>query len=184
MKIGFIINSLSGGGAERVIQTLANSLANKGYEIHIILLNSEKQVYELNTNIKVHILKTSIISKGIGKILFIPLQSIELFFLLKKLQIKNAISFLVRANLIFSFMKYFTTNKVVLSERSFSAKHYQGGRTSNKVMNLLIKKLYSKADLIVAISYGIKESLVTDYQLKENKICVIYNLDLWWFCIS
>ncbi|MDY3199999.1 MAG: glycosyltransferase [Arcobacter sp.] len=175
MKIAFIINSLSGGGAERVIQTLSNSLIKKGYEIHIILLNNEKQVYELHANIKVYTLKTSIISKGLGKIIFIPLQSIELFFLLKKLKVKNAISFLVRANLVFSFVKYFSNFKVVISERSFASKHYERKSFSNQIMNFLIKKLYFKADLIVPISNGIKESLVKDYHLNENKISVIHN---------
>lgn len=175
MRLAFIINSLSGGGAERVVQTLSNSLINKGHEIYIILLNDEEQIYKLDSKIKVITLKTSFVSKGIGKILFIPFQSLELFLLLKKLEIKNAISFLVRANLVFSFMKFFSNFRVVISERNYSRKQYERKKFSNQIMNFMIKKLYFKADLIVPISNGIKKSLVKDYHLDESKIKVIHN---------
>src|SRR5690554_4333338 len=105
MKIAIIINSLVGGKAERVVQTLSNSFVNKGYEIHVFLLNDNKVAYFLDARVKVHLLKTSIISKGIGKVLFIPIQSLELLYMLRRLGINKAISFLVRANFVFSLLK-------------------------------------------------------------------------------
>jgi glycosyltransferase involved in cell wall biosynthesis len=175
MRIAFIINSLSGGGAERVVQTLTNHLIQQNHEIFIILLNKETQAYNFDSRINIIILKTSIISKSIGKILFIPLQSFELHFLLKKFRIKNAISFLVRANLVFAFTKYFSSHRVILSERNYSKIQYEGKNFKNKIINSLIKNLYAKADLIIPISHGIKKSLVKDYRLDEKGINVIHN---------
>lgn len=175
MKIAFIINSLEGGGAERVIQTLANYLVNQNHEIYVFLLNEGNKVYEFDSDVKIILLKTSVLSKGLGKILFIPLQSIELQILLSKFKIKYAISFLIRANLVFSFTKFFSTQRVIISERSFSQKHYDKKNIKNSVLKYLIKKLYSKANLIISISNGIKESLIEDFNIEESKIKVIYN---------
>ena len=41
MKIVFILPSLKGGGAERVIVTLANGFKKKGNEVYLLLINDE-----------------------------------------------------------------------------------------------------------------------------------------------
>ncbi|MET6991008.1 glycosyltransferase family 4 protein [Sediminicola arcticus] len=51
MKIDFIINKMSGGGAERVVSLVANYLNNKGYEIRIITFQGSDK-YELDKGIK------------------------------------------------------------------------------------------------------------------------------------
>lgn len=51
MKIDFVINSLVGGGAERVMVLLANYFAFKGHDISIITFN-EPDDFELNKEVK------------------------------------------------------------------------------------------------------------------------------------
>lgn len=51
MKIDFIINSLTGGGAERVMTTLANGFSETSKEIKLITFN-ESEAYELNNLVK------------------------------------------------------------------------------------------------------------------------------------
>ena len=174
MKIAFIINSLSGGGAERVVQTLSNYLIASN-EIFIILLEDAQQDYTIDNRVKIITLKTSKIAKGIGKIIFIPLQSYELNKLLTKLKIDNAISFLVRSNLVFSFTTYFNKRKIIISERNYSTIQYLDNSIKNNTMNFLIKFLYKKANKIISISNGIKTSLVSDYSLIDENINTIYN---------
>ena len=41
MKIVFIIPSLKGGGAERVILTLANGFKKRGNDVYLLLINDE-----------------------------------------------------------------------------------------------------------------------------------------------
>jgi len=50
MKIVFVIGSLEGGGAERVLTLLANELSLRKYEISIITIRG-KSIYPLNENI-------------------------------------------------------------------------------------------------------------------------------------
>ena len=175
MKIAFIINSLAGGGAERVVSTLSNYLVEHGYKITIILLEKNEVQYKLNNKIKIIVLKTSKITKGMGKLLFIPLQAVELSHIIKKNKIDQSMSFLTRANLVFSFTKFFSDKNVIISQRNNAKKNYETNNIQNIIMNFLIKKLYKKADKIVAISSGIKDSLHKDYDVDISKIQVIYN---------
>lgn len=51
MKIDFIIGSLQGGGAERVVSTLANYFAKEGHKVRIITFRERQDVYELHKNV-------------------------------------------------------------------------------------------------------------------------------------
>ena len=57
MKLVFIINSLGGGGAERVLQTLSTYFAKQNHEIYIILLEKDSNQYQLHENINIEELK-------------------------------------------------------------------------------------------------------------------------------
>ena len=41
--------------------------------------------------------------------------------------------------------------------------------------NILIRYFYKRADRIIAVSKGVKDDLIAEYNLKKNKIYVIYN---------
>lgn len=54
-KIAFIISSLTSGGAERVMATLANNCQrNPNIEVHLIILTNGEIYYQLNKSIKVY----------------------------------------------------------------------------------------------------------------------------------
>ena len=52
-KIGFIIGSMKGGGAERVISVLSDKLSNEGYDVSILILRGGDIEYNLNKNINI-----------------------------------------------------------------------------------------------------------------------------------
>ncbi len=53
MKISFVTSTLTSGGAERVISLLANSFAERGYEVEMIALTSiSPDYYSLNPKVK------------------------------------------------------------------------------------------------------------------------------------
>ena len=54
-NICFIIDSLSGGGAERVVLNLAKAINNFGHKVHVIILEN-KVSYEINNHFLLHIL--------------------------------------------------------------------------------------------------------------------------------
>lgn len=61
MKIGFLINDLSAGGAERATVSLSNSFAEKGNDVEIITFRGEESFYPLNE-------KVSLTSAGFDEI--------------------------------------------------------------------------------------------------------------------
>ena len=44
-KIVLLINSLAGGGAEGVCVSIANSFADKGYQVDLVILNLNNEAY-------------------------------------------------------------------------------------------------------------------------------------------
>lgn len=52
MRIAFITAALRQGGAERVISSLANELAERQHEVIVYTLNSERSFYTLNENVQ------------------------------------------------------------------------------------------------------------------------------------
>ena len=50
-KIIFVNASLTGGGSERVMATLANSLADMGFDVTMIVVRDKERTYELNKKV-------------------------------------------------------------------------------------------------------------------------------------
>lgn len=162
MKIVFIINSLEGGGAERVISTLTSYFVNeKKHHVSIITLHKANCFYNMPPSVKIVNLKSGFLCVGPGKILLLPLLAMELSLRLKSLRPDAVISLLVRSNLAHLMTRWFgNRSKIVISERCNTEAVYPDTSLGNKVMKTLIKLLYPKADRIISISEGVKQSLV------------------------
>lgn len=59
MKIAFVIGSLSFSGAEKVLSIVAQELFNQGNDIHVILLEKEKGLVEVEQNLMTYGAKTT-----------------------------------------------------------------------------------------------------------------------------
>ena len=81
-KIVILINSLDGGGAERVVSTLLNNLIEK-YECHLILMEN-KISYDLDRRINIISLDESSNQNGIIKLLRLPIIAYKLHKIIKK----------------------------------------------------------------------------------------------------
>lgn len=51
MKVIFVISAMNGGGAERVLATLANRYADQGDEVTILMVAGDESAYPLNTRV-------------------------------------------------------------------------------------------------------------------------------------
>lgn len=99
-KLLFSINSLNGGGAERVISNLANFFCVSGYEVLIVCLNEAKPAYALETGIKVYSLIGRQRGTGLFYRLFYAAKTFTgLLRLLRKERPACVISFMTSANL-------------------------------------------------------------------------------------
>jgi len=163
VKLYFLINSLAGGGAEKVAIRLSEHLPMSAF----ILLESDvkyktdKPIFFLSN----HSTKTSPIIKTLS----IPIYAYKLSKFLEKNS--PVVSFLERANFVNIISKPFKKHRAIISVHMDQQTGHVGLRKLNK---LLVRILYPKADLIIAVSHGVKQSLI-NLGIEEEKIKVIYN---------
>ncbi len=174
-RILFIIPTLAKGGAERVLATLVNNI--EGLEKDIVIFEN-KIDYEVKGNIiSLNITSSENIMKK-TKNFYLRWK------LLRKLKFNDyiaSISLLENANILNILSRL--SEKVIISVRSDIIKTFEkdpflltGFRRKILVngYKLLIKFLYPRADIIVAVSEGVKESLIK-LGIPEERIKVIYN---------
>lgn len=167
MKILFLINSMKrGGGAERVIQTLSNSLSDN-YSVTVYVFKKETDTYDLDEKVK--------LVEPSGKKSKYILHLFTLLQLLVQHKKERIISFLYMANIINVFFSQILNYKSVISERSFSYYNYKKRNLKNILIKRSIRFFYNKADCVVCISDQVKESLKENFGLKKNNMITIYN---------
>ena len=171
-KIVIFINSLDGGGAERVISTLLNNLVEK-YECHLILMEN-KISYELDSRINIISLDEKSNQNGIVKLLRLPIISYKLSKVIKKHNFSQITSFLYRANYVNILAKYLSKHKCIISERIAPSSMYEDKSISSTISKFLIRNLYNKADKIIPVSKAIENDLIENFgaNIKQK---VIYN---------
>ena len=171
-QIVFLINSLDGGGAERVASTLLNHFSND-YECHLILMENIIS-FNLDKRINIIHLSENLNHIGIIKFLRLPIIAFKLHNIIKKNKFKQVVSFLHRANFINVIAKLFSRHRVVISERIAPSSIYSGNSMTSLAGKFLIKTLYKRADLIISASKAIKIDLKNNFNTNiDNQ--VIYN---------
>ena len=162
-NIYFLINSLAGGGAENVLVRLLPFLRPE----RVFLLEQDVK-YALDQEL-IFLSKHSVNTSPILKTFYIPIYSYKFAKRIEKDSV--AISFLERANFVNILSKLFREHKAIISVRMDQDKGHTGLRKLNK---LLVKLFYPRADLLIAVSEGVKKSLIS-LGIEEGKIKVIYN---------
>jgi glycosyltransferase involved in cell wall biosynthesis len=161
-KISFFISSFRGGGAERVFLNLTNGFVKRGFDVDLILAQKEGP-YLKNVSEKVNIIDLK--SK---RILF----SVPSFIkYLRKEKPNYLFSTLTHVNIIACLTKiiFRPKTKVVIRQANYLSS------SRNKVIKLLVKIFYNRADKIIAISKGVKKDLISKFKVEPKKIKVIYN---------
>ncbi|AHE95986.1 glycosyl transferase family 1 [Thermocrinis ruber] len=163
VKLYFLINSLAGGGAEKVAIRLSEHLPISEFILleRDVKYKTDKPIFFLSN----HSTKTSPIIKTLN----IPIYAYKLSDFIEKNSL--VVSFLERANFVNIISKLFKKHKAIISVHVDQQTGHVGLRKLNK---LLVRLLYPKADLIIAVSHGVKESLI-NLGIEEEKIKVIYN---------
>lgn len=169
-KIALYIPSMSGGGAERVMLTLANALAEKDMMSIDLVLNRDEGLYLNYVSDKVNIvnLNASRVLKSI-----IPLSKY-----LKKEKPDAILSAMNYVNVITVLAKLIsgTNTRVVVSEHgNLSASLKNSKWVSKVVLKSLMIWTYKKSDFVVAVSDGVADDLSEQIKINRNKIITIYN---------
>jgi len=171
-KIAILINSLGGGGAERVVSTLLNELCFE-YECYLILLENNID-YLLDNRINVICLNEDVNLSGIKKLIRLPFLAFKLAKIIKKFGFAQVTSFLYRANYINILSSFFAKHRVVISERIAPSAMYRNNSLEDVISKILLKTLYKKADLIISVSKAIEFDLIENFNIGVKQV-VIYN---------
>lgn len=163
-----ITRALTYGGAERVAAGLATYLSSY-YNVDLVVIDGDKQSYQTTAN--TIYLGQSIIDKGNGirRIQW----NVRLYKKIRKLRQNKkyecVISFLTEPELMNALTCKF--GKSITSIRNV-----RSSVVSGKIKKMRDKWVFSKMDGIVSLSENVKKDLIDNYNVKPDKVRVIYNI--------
>ncbi|GAB6182613.1 glycosyltransferase [Thermodesulfovibrio hydrogeniphilus] len=175
IKVVFLVNSLAGGGAERVLSNILKNIDKNVFNPYLILLKKEGELLsELPSDI--NLVELGMKSYSLSKEFFFLL--FKLFKLIKQIKPDVCISFLWESNIILlSTCLLSKDTKAIISERIAPLSYFQDIlRKSLKVSiaKFITKNIYKMAFFIICVSYGIRDELV-ELGINPKKLKVIYN---------
>jgi N-acetylgalactosamine-N,N'-diacetylbacillosaminyl-diphospho-undecaprenol 4-alpha-N-acetylgalactosaminyltransferase len=172
----FVANSLSQGGAERVISILMERFfQDEAFDVELILLEDEI-AYPLPKGLKVTLLSSlNNRDSSLKKTLAIPLLAYKLYHHVKHVDPDLLVSFIFRADYVNVLASLFHKKPVVVSARVNASSTYNNGSLNAKINKFLIKTFYPKAKMVINVSEGTKEDLQKHFQVPKERQVVIYN---------
>lgn len=164
MNILIMTRLLTSGGAERVAANLATELSER-HKVKLVVFDGTKATY--GCNVDVIDLKMPMQRNIIKKAIWYLKVLVNIYKIKKVNKITHTISFLNEADLINVLTPQGKRIVSVRSHRSLANK--------NIITYIKDKIVFRLADKIVALSKGVKEDLVKNYQIRSEMIDVIYN---------
>lgn len=169
MKVAIFVPSLNGGGAERVMVTLANSFAARGFSVDLVLADA-KGVY-LNSVLD----SVEVINLNSGRVIkaLIPLAKY-----LRQNRPQALLSAMGHANVVALLARKLARVpvRVIVSERGHVSGEFalaQG--IAARLIFLLIPILYRTADGICSVSHSSSRDLADFAHLPLSRVQTIYN---------
>lgn len=152
MKILFVAEHLTYGGAARRFFDLAKEMSERGHEVTIFLYNGKIDFkYEKNSNLEIVMERCQLkLDNWFFRNIFYRVYCIfKLIFFLNKSTYDIVISFNDMVNINLLLCKFFTKVKIVISERSDP--YFNRG-----YLKIIKKILFKRADIIVFQTNGAK----------------------------
>lgn len=163
-RILFAINSLAGGGAERVVATLlaGSEPWRARYDIHLALLDDLPRAYDVPEWVEVHQLD--------ARHKLLP-SLIQLRALAGRLAPHATLSFLTRANIANAWAMSGRGRPWLISERVNTSAHL-GGAFAAKAM---VRMVYPRAAHVIAVSEGVVDDLAVHFGVARARMSAIAN---------
>lgn len=168
-RISLFAPTLCGGGAERVIVTLARGFAERGLKVDLVLAKAEgPYLSEVVSEVRIVDLKSKRVLYSLpGLVRYLCQESPQAL-----------LSTLDHANIVAIWAKKFSgvsTRVVVRVPTTVSQACSTARNIRGRLMPLFIHLFYPWAHAMVAVSKGVAEDLVRITGLPREKIHVIYN---------
>ncbi len=168
-RVSFLLPSLEGGGAERVYVTIANQLVRWGLDVDMVLAANRGTFLE-ELDPRVRVVDLSVRSKpGSLPALARFLHEEPPDVLLSAMDIMNVVALLART------LGRSTVPTVVTSHLHMSNQLAGRRRFKDRVVSWLARRLYRRAEAIVAVSEGVADDLAGRTGISRSCIEVIQN---------
>ncbi|WBA07858.1 glycosyltransferase [Salinivibrio kushneri] len=163
MKINFLINSLQGGGTEKVCCQIASDLADRGRKVNVYVLDDNGAFYHISKNVNVIYLGKATTSRSFGKI----------YRLIKNIKDEGGRLLVFNHELALVSLlvkRLFRLNVRIVSRinNTFSATIKYKSLKYRMVLYPLMKVFYRYIDGFIFQSQGIKEDMINNYGVKQN----------------
>jgi glycosyltransferase involved in cell wall biosynthesis len=168
-RLLFVVPSLAGGGAERVVSLLSTAFAPE-YEVHVAVFDAEA-AYEHGGSL--HNLDVPAPAGGFRSALtFLWLATLRLRVLKRRLVPDACISFMSLAN--FSNILSGGPSLNIISVHTIVSRAVPASG-SGRFARMLVRALYPRADKVIAVSKGARLDLIRNFSVPAKKVDVIYN---------
>lgn len=159
----FIIPSLKGGGAERVIISLANYFNKNNFQSVLISLNNDVPAYEIENGVKVFHLTNRQKSGLVYRAYYIAQTFYKLIKLLRTEKPACTLSFITSANIWTGITCSLTRVPYIVSERTSPDRSVNSFNYLHKHLAL---NLYKRSAAVVVSAKGVADCLLKDKDFK------------------
>ncbi|WP_174728975.1 glycosyltransferase [Mesobacillus harenae] len=162
LRISFLLPSFDDGGVEKVTINLASELKNQGYLVEFVCFNKKGPfLSELDADMGIYELGTSRAAESIPKLIK--------YLKLKKPDILVSAKHYINTSVLIAKALSRTSTKVIVSGHGM----YNGNKSG--ALPFLMRRLYPKADAIIAVSKGVANNISEVANIPREQIKVIYN---------
>jgi len=162
-KILFVLPSLRGGGAERIVLNIIRGLNQDKFETELIALDGEGEYLDLiPENIKFFNLKEKRARYSIFKLVKV----------INSEKPEIILGSVGQVTILLYFARKLLKYKPIVVNRS---ENFQSQVKANKVIKMLSRLAFRNSDYVIAIAKDMESDLVNNYNVRKDKIRVIYN---------
>lgn len=173
-EVTLFINSLTSGGAERVLSIIATELVSQKIKVHLLCIEKDN-AYTLPNEITVTYLSSlNKNDSNLKKFLYLPYLAYRVKKYTQKHQTPLIQSHIYRANFVNILAKLLGAKHQVQVVEVIGINFLTDGSFSKKINLLLIKYLYNYADLVIFKAQKMKEEFLKTFP-KIKKYRVINN---------
>ena len=165
-KIVFTLPTLQGGGAEKVISSVALNINKKKYDVQIVVFDLARQKYLKDKEINIINLNCSKITYGLFKFIKV----------INEIKPDILISSVSHLNLFVSLVKPFLHKKIklIVRESNFLSENIKF-QSNYILMKYLYKLFYNNVDKSIVFSKKHKHDTTKITNINHNKISIINN---------
>jgi glycosyltransferase involved in cell wall biosynthesis len=167
--IAFFLVNLNGGGAEKVMLSLASGFAEKGIQVDLVVAILEGEYLSLiSPKVRLIDLKSSRLVSSLPSLISY-LRENRPRILISALEDPNTIAVIAKR------LAGVSTSVILTVHNHLSRASEQATNLKGKLSPLFVKRFYPYADAIVTVSQGVAEDAAKISNLSLDKFKVIYN---------